>query len=389
MKVCHTLFHKIAPVQNWPQFVQRYPWIAHLLCAQADLGLQPIWVSASDFPTRFGTGSIRLHLVAASRGLANFIAKGSRVLPDQAQRVMAQVSTLRPDVIHHHDLTSLSALAYLSRYAAQRPVRWIVQDHGGAAPTSRWKQAMFKKHLRRVSRVIFADQNVAQAWVRSGLFPGQKLARLFAISSPFKPAGPRQREALRKRMQLCGEPVFGWVANLDANKDPITILKGLRSYFQQHSRARLYMYFRNSHLKTSCLQQVQRDPVLRDRVHLRGERPHPQMESIFQAFDYFIQGSHHEAYGYSVVEAMSTGAIPIVTDIPSFRLATDSGRFGYLFPPGDAAALSKILQRLPPQPDVQLRQEMLDYFDQELSYAALAKKLLTLYLAAQKQVVYS
>jgi glycosyltransferase involved in cell wall biosynthesis len=76
---------------------------------------------------------------------------------------------------------------------------------------------------------------------------------------------------------------------------------------------------------------------------------------------------------------MSTGAIPIVTDIPSFRLLCDGGRAGYLFPPGEVEALQNILFRLPATATPDARAQVLRRFEQEFSYPAIAQKFLTLY----------
>ncbi len=50
----------------------------------------------------------------------------------------------------------------------------------------------------------------------------------------------------------------------------------------------------------------------------------------YNSADYFVLGSHYEGSGFSLVEAMSCGVIPIVTDIPSFRMMTNNGKIGTL-----------------------------------------------------------
>ena len=43
---------------------------------------------------------------------------------------------------------------------------------------------------------------------------------------------------------------------------------------------------------------------------------------FFSAADLFVVGSHHEGSGYALMEACACGAVPVVTDIPTFRLLT-------------------------------------------------------------------
>ena len=55
----------------------------------------------------------------------------------------------------------------------------------------------------------------------------------------------------------------------------------------------------------------------------------------------FVSGSHSEGSGYALIEAMSAGVVPVVTDIPSFRAI--AGDCGARWPPGDAGAFADAL----------------------------------------------
>ena len=51
------------------------------------------------------------------------------------------------------------------------------------------------------------------------------------------------------------------------------------------------------------------------------------MPNYYGAADVFVSGSHSEGSGYALIEAMSAGVVPVVTDIPSFRaIAGDDTR---------------------------------------------------------------
>ena len=187
------------------------------------------------------------------------------------------------------------------------------------------------------------------------------------------------RARLRRQLQIEGAPVLGWVAHLNHNKDPLTILRACTKYFEKNPAARLYMHFIEDDLRAVCENLIAAHPALRARVFLRGRLPRAQLESFYRALDYFVQGSRHETYGYTAVEAMSTGAVPIVTDIPSFRLLCDGGRAGHLFPPGEAEALLSLLLKLPPAVAPVARALAIQRFTTEFSYPAVAQNFLTLY----------
>ena len=53
-----------------------------------------------------------------------------------------------------------------------------------------------------------------------------------------------------------------------------------------------------------------------------GRLPHERLAAYYSAADIFVSGSHREGSGYALIEAMACGAIPCVTDIPSFRAIT-------------------------------------------------------------------
>ena len=68
------------------------------------------------------------------------------------------------------------------------------------------------------------------------------------------------------------------------------------------------------------------------------------MPNYYAAADVFISGSHHEGSGYALIEAMSAGLVPVVTDIPSFRAIAGNGC--ELWTPGDPADLARVLLKV-------------------------------------------
>jgi len=119
--------------------------------------------------------------------------------------------------------------------------------------------------------------------------------------------------------------------------------------------------------------------TLREHVHLRGRARFEQMEAIYNSADFLLQASRREFSGCAVLEAMACGVIPIVTDIPSFRMMTECGRFGALFPVGDANAMAqRILER--PLGTIEERSTTIRaHFERALSFDAMARQLLPVY----------
>ncbi len=83
----------------------------------------------------------------------------------------------------------------------------------------------------------------------------------------------------------------------------------------------------------------------RDRIHLAGFRT--DALSLLAAADAFVLPSlYGEATTKALLEAMSLGVPPIITDIPGNRGVVSDGETGRVVPPGDAAALAAAIWQL-------------------------------------------
>jgi glycosyltransferase involved in cell wall biosynthesis len=76
---------------------------------------------------------------------------------------------------------------------------------------------------------------------------------------------------------------------------------------------------------------------------------------------------------------MSCGCIPIVSDIPSFRMLTNRGKFGRLFATGDPADLARVALSVTRSEQPRLSAAIRDHFHRELSFTAMARQIDTIY----------
>jgi glycosyltransferase involved in cell wall biosynthesis len=110
-------------------------------------------------------------------------------------------------------------------------------------------------------------------------------------------------------------------------------------------------------------------------VKLVGAVEHDDMETWYNAADYFVLGSHREGSGFALCEAMACGCVPVVTRIPSFKKMTNDGKLGCSFEPGNAGQLFEALQRTTLLDTKPLRAEMRQFFEQHLSHEAIAREI--------------
>jgi glycosyltransferase involved in cell wall biosynthesis len=103
------------------------------------------------------------------------------------------------------------------------------------------------------------------------------------------------------------------------------------------------------------------------------------MPAIYSSADFMLQASLREFSGCAILEGMACGAIPAISDIPSFRMMTGSGRVGILFPIGDAEALARQILAIPADSIEQQAQATRGYFEANLSFRAMALQLEQVY----------
>ena len=181
------------------------------------------------------------------------------------------------------------------------------------------------------------------------------------------------REFARRATGMFGDPCVLWTGRLNANKDPVTMLAAFERAAASLSNARLWCCFGEAPMVNAVRRMIAKSEVLRERVVLVGARPHAEMEQRFRAADFYIQTSHHEAAGFSLIEALACGATPIVTDIPSSRRIV--GGAGSLTPIGDAPSMARALVDWAGRDRNTLRSIARARFDESLTFASIGRDL--------------
>jgi glycosyltransferase involved in cell wall biosynthesis len=246
----------------------------------------------------------------------------------------------------------------------------IVSQHHGELPWRTMARPLQRWGLRSADGFFFAARDLAALWIDQGLISTrQQIYQVMEGSNDFR---RRDRKAARSCTGLWGDPVVLWVGRLIALKDPLTVLKGFERILQQASGARLYMVFSESDLLGAVQDCIASSAALSPAVTLLGKVPHVKLEQIYNSADYFVLGSHREGSGFGLAEAMACGVVPVVTDIPSFRVMTDDGRLGACWAPGDPGAFSRAFTEVTRRPLSELSDQTESFFHQHLSYTAIA-----------------
>ncbi len=244
--------------------------------------------------------------------------------------------------------------------------------HRAEKPFKDWRKYLQKLADKCVDAYVFTSLEFGEEWVRAGIIGSEKkIHEVIQASSSFR---PQDKNAARAELNINGCPVFLWVGRLDANKDPVTVVKGFLQLLAFLPEAKLYMIYQTTELLDEIKGLINSKDGIKN-IRLIGPVAHQQMQAWYNSADFIISGSHYEGSGIAVSEAMSCGCIPIVTDIISFRKMTGPGKCGLLYDAGnDKKLLSALLQAINMDIDKEKGRTMRQFND-ELSFEAIAQKI--------------
>ncbi len=284
------------------------------------------------------------------------------------QRVVQRVLSLDPELVHVQGFGHPLAMRHLVQALGDVPV--LVQDHGGVLP-SPWKTAAWRWAHRGVRGVAFTAREQAVPWQRAGIVRATTpVFEVLESSTHFTP-GPRDAAG------MSGDPCFLWTGHLDANKDPLALLDAFDVALEHLPSARLHCCFGSAPLREQVERRIARSPKLAAAVTLVGARPHEEMEHRFRAADFFVQMSHREGSGYSIIEALACGATPLVTDIPALRAIV--GDAGALVPIGDVRGMAHAMIDFANRDRPALRRAARERFERMLSFDTVGRQITEAY----------
>ena len=280
-----------------------------------------------------------------------------------------KISEENQDIIHINSFIYLYQACLLKK---KNPSSKIVIQHHAEKPGHRVKRFLLRNFSSSVDGFIFSASEIYNEWLKEkSIVSDKKFSEIMEGSSHFT---PRNRDEMRRKTGLGGKPVLLWVGRLNENKDPITVLTGFSKLLTDFPEAKLYMIYSEDKFKQQVVSFINQNKLLKNNVNLIGYVNHNHISDYYNSADYFVLGSHYEGSGFSLVEAMSCGVVPIVTDIPSFRMITNYGQIGILWQSGEANSFYESAKKMLNNPlDVELK-KTLEYFSDNLSYPVIGKK---------------
>lgn len=98
-------------------------------------------------------------------------------------------------------------------------------------------------------------------------------------------------------------------------------------------------------MRVDLQEKVKRSGIARQ-VKFVGRISQAELPEYYNDADLYISASHVDGSSLSLMEAMSCGTVPVVSDIPSNKEWVEDGKSGYLFTDGDSVHLASRLLAL-------------------------------------------
>jgi glycosyltransferase involved in cell wall biosynthesis len=280
------------------------------------------------------------------------------------------IKSQKPDVIIAQGLVFPVQVIAL-RMRVGKHCKIIVQHHG-EKPFKGVKKIFQKIAAKYVDAYLFTAIEISADWVRTNIINPAKCFEILPASTWFS---QQDKNSCKEKLDFKGQHNFLWVGRLNENKDPMTVIKAFEKYLCFQQDAKLHMVFQANDLLNEIQESIWQTDTLNYSVKLHGKIPHNELPYWYSAADFYISASHNESCGYALLEAMSCGCIPIVTNIPSFKKITGDGKYGFLFTPGETDELLKILCDLKSINREEFSKNVRQYFSSKLSYKNIAEDL--------------
>lgn len=303
------------------------------LCRQARVSGQQVSILCVQRPGTLAQGAEALGVPVVCAG------KPAGFRPDFISVIADLFRTLRPDVVHTHQI---GALVYAGPAARRARVPLTVHTEHGKHYATSWKRRMLGRVAARYARRFFTVSTDIGQEVRDCRIvpPG----RIIHVPNGIDTSRFDVREdatALRREFGLLpDQPVIGTVGRLASVKRHDILLQ---AFARLHHRSTQLLIVGEGPLRPELLGLAERLGVS-DRVKFAGYLDRP--ERALAAMDVFALTSQSEGMPLAILEAWAAGKPVVASRVGGVPELVDDGRTGLLFESGDVETLAGLLDRL-------------------------------------------
>lgn len=242
----------------------------------------------------------------------------------------------RCHLIHAHWAIPTGLIAFVTGALLRRP--FIVTIHGSdlrlATEKSKFLRTIFiwickkARHVTCVSKV--QEEEIKKMEIQEGkiwTFP-------MGIDESFLEVGKR-----REKKPNCQPYTIISNRSLLSIYNVSLLIRAIPMVLKEEANAQFLVAGDGPERKN--LEQEARDLDLGPTVRFIGRIPHEQMPNFLAQADIYVSTSLHDGTSVSLLEALGSGAFPVVTDIPSNREWISDRENGFLVPTDQERVLAK------------------------------------------------
>jgi alpha-1,3-mannosyltransferase len=226
------------------------------------------------------------------------------------------------DVVHIHNLDFFSDYLIMTKPLHNKPV--VVSTHGGFFHTSR--MALFKKiyfhtltplFLSHANEVVASSAHDYDIFVRS--VPKIKLIENAVDFGQ-----------LSNVVKDINSGLMLYVGRLAENKHVDNLIRCLVKVRKVVPQAQLALVGPDIDNMKKTLLKLSQNLGVADAITITGQVSGDDLAAWMARAHIFVSASEYEGFGISVLEAMSTGTVPVVNSLKSFRQFIQNGKNGFL-----------------------------------------------------------
>ena len=277
------------------------------------------------------------------------MSKLSLIYPGQLIKVLRRVA---PDVVHSHTGVWFKA----SRAARLAGVPVVIHtEHGRRVPERVTDRLIDNLASRSTDLIIAVSEALAEVLRRRVVHDQRRLRVITNGVDVDRLRPPLDAASLRRVLDIpAGTPVIGSIGRLEPVKNYRLALRAFARIEELDCGPPPLLVLVGDGRERGMLEELATALGIAGRVRFLGWRD--EVERLYGAFDLFTLTSRSEGTSISLLEAMSMGLCPVVTDVGGNRGVLGPDLASLLVPSDDDAALAAAWRRH--LLDAELRRDM-------------------------------
>lgn len=257
----------------------------------------------------------------------------------QVARTIANIiQQIKPDLVHAGPLQEIAFPLSLTHFHPLVAMSWGSDILLGARSGVGWWKAKYV--LRRCDGFVCDSQVVLNRAEVLGVHRTNSVVFPWGVDldqfSPGKRGGLRTDLGWDRATVLLStrnwEPIYGVDLLLEAFAQVATEMPELRM-----------IMLGGGSMRVDIEQAVHRFGLV-DKIHIAGRVAYADLPAYYQSADIYASASYSDGSSVSLLEAMATGLVCVVSDIPGNREWVSHGREGFLFESGNLESLTRTLR---------------------------------------------